>query len=209
MDVDGPWVRVVVEGPSDLAAAEKLLGSRGVRADPVRSIIAGGKTRLDPRLKSYNAAAHHGGWFVLRDADQDGDDCPVVVRQTLLAPASQAPSMCFRLAVRSLEAWLMADAEALTSHFALVRSRVPARPEEERDPKQAFVNACRSSRRSDVRAAVVPPTGSARSVGPEYVAFVSDYCRLAWRPDVAAASAPSLRRALAEIDRLIGSGVWA
>ena len=209
MGAEGPWVRAVVEGPSDLAAVEKLLGSRGVRTDPVRSIVAGGKTRIDPRLPRYNAAARYGSWFVLRDADRDGEDCPVTVRRSLLRPADQAPSMCLRLAVRSLEAWLMADAASLTNHFALLASRVPTRPEEEEDPKQTLVSACRSSRRSDVRAGMVPPRGSLRRVGPEYVALISDYCREAWRPDVAAASAPSLRRALAEIDRLLDSGAWA
>ena len=210
MAADGPRVGVVVEGTSDLAAVRVLLASRGVSVDPARSIVTGGKKRLDARLTAFNAAARHGQWFVLRDADRDGEDCPARLRKTLLAPPEQARSMCFRLAARALEAWSMADADAMVSHFSLTtRSRLPAQPEEEIDPKQTLVNACRSSRRRDVRAGMVPPTGSRRPVGPEYVAFLSDYCQQAWRPDEAAGSAPSLRRALAEIDRMLASGAWA
>lgn len=208
MRADGPLVRVVVEGTTDLAAVEKVLVSRGARVDLGRAIIAGGRTNLDPRIPSYNAAAKHGAWFALRDADQDGDDCPIRLRETLLAHDEQVPSFCLRLAVRSLEAWLLADMEAAVEHFGVSRSRVPARPEEERRPKQAFVNACRSSRRSDVRKGIVPPAGSPRDVGPEYVALVSDFFRRSWRPDEAATAAPSLRRALTEIDRMIADGVW-
>lgn len=208
MHADGPLVRVVMEGTSDLAAVEKILASRGALADLERSIITGGKTSLDLRISEYNAAARHGAWLVLRDADHDGDDCPARLRGTLLPADQQVASLCLRLAVRSLEAWLLADLDAVVDHFEVPRSRLPARPEEEHQPKQVFVNACRSSRRSDVRRGVVPPTGSPRAVGPEYVAFVSDFFHQAWRPDEAAAAAPSLARALAEIDRLIATGVW-
>lgn len=208
MRADGPLVRVVVEGPSDLAAVETILASRGARADLDRAIVTGGKTNLDPRVDGYNAAARHGSWFVLRDADHDGDDCPVRLRERLLAPERQAASLSLRIAVRSLEAWLLADVDAVADHFKVPQSRLPARPEEENRPKQVLVNACRSSRRSDVRRGVVPPAGSPRTVGPEYVAFVSEFFLRAWRPDEAAASAPSLARALAEIDRLIATGTW-
>jgi|GEM_PF-2797037 len=54
---------------------------------------------------------------------------------------------------------------------------------------------------------MVPPPGT-NGPGPEYTAFISRYCREAWRPDVAANAAPSLRRTLREIDRLIAAGVW-
>lgn len=209
MRADGPLVRVVMEGTSDLAAVEKVVASRGAHVDLERAIIAGGKTNLDPRIHSYNAAAKHGAWFVLRDADHDGHDCPVALRNSLLPEDQKTGSLCLRLAVRSLEAWLLADRDAVVDHFLVPRSRIPARPEEEHQPKQTFVNACRSSRRSDVRKGVVPPAGSPRDVGPEYVAFATEFFQQSWRPDEAATAAPSLKRALAEIDQLIVDGVWA
>lgn len=55
---------------------------------------------------------------------------------------------------------------------------------------------------------MVPPVGAAGQVGPEYATLIIGYCSSAWRPDVAAQNAPSLERALAEIDKLVATGVW-
>lgn len=199
-------VGLVVEGHVDRVVCEKLLRSRDVAVDPRRIIITNGKSKLDARLAHYNKAARHGGWLVLRDADRDAGDCPAALRRSLLT-VPQSPPLCLRLAVRTVEAWLLADAEAFSSHFAVVRSRIPVDPEGELRPKEALVNACRASQRRDVRVGMTPPAGKT-GVGPEYTTFLSDYCRRSWRPDVAAASAPSLTRALREIDRLLTTSVW-
>jgi hypothetical protein len=67
---------------------------------------------------------------------------------------------------------------------------------------------CRNSRKPSIKRGMVPPTGSVGRVGSEYVTLISSYAHHAWRPDIAAANAPSLARALKEIDRLISTGVW-
>ena len=174
--------------------------------DPYRVIITGGKIKFDARLCNYNQAARHGAWLALRDSDHDAGDCPATRRCTLLT-VPQSPALCLRLAVRTVEAWLLADAEAFAEHFSVSGAKVPREPESLDHPKEALVNACRSSRRRDVRAAMVPPPRTS-GTGPEYTTFISRYCREVWRPDTAAFAAPSLRRTLAEIDRLTKDGIW-
>lgn len=199
-------IGVVVEGQIDRVAVGCVLATRSLAVDPNRVIITRGKQRFDARLVNYNQAARHGPWLALRDADHDADGCPVTLRRTLLR-VPQSPALCLRLAVRTLEAWLLADAEAVAKYFSVPRSAVPRDPEDLDRPKDALVQLCRSSRRRAVRVGMVPPPGT-RGPGPEHTAFVSRFCREAWRPDTAAAAAPSLRRALQEIDRLISTGVW-
>lgn len=182
--------------------------SRSVAADPRRTYRTGGKANLDKRIRNYNRAALQTPWFALRDADHDATDCPKALRELLVPPASQSDGMCFRLAVRSLEAWLLADAEAFAETFSVAVSAVPGTPEQLSDPKGTVVNLCRRSRKSVIKKAVAPPVGSAGRVGPEYVTYISEYARGAWRPDVAAANAPSLARALREIERLVAEGFW-
>jgi hypothetical protein len=199
-----PSVGLVVEGQVDRVAGEVILKTRGLAVG--QAIITGGKTTFDRRLAKYNQAARHGAWLAIRDSDRDGNDCLAVLRSTLLS-TPQSPALCLRLAVRSLEAWLLADVEAVASHFAVSPAKVPVDVEDLADPKQALVNVCRSSRRRDVRTRMVPPKG-ASGPGPEYTVAVSAYCRQAWRPDVAGAVAPSLGRALREIDTLLTEGIW-
>lgn len=201
-------VSIAVEGTSDVPAAEKILASRSITVDPRRIFVTRGKPNFDKKVASYNNAAVNSPWFILRDSDRDGDDCPVTLREMLLPAARQAPGMCFRLAVRALEAWLLADPETFAKTFSVARSVIPIKVEDLPDPKEALVNVCRKSHSAEIRKAMVPPKDSAGRVGPEYVSRISDYAREAWRPDVAATSAPSLAHALREIDRLIASGVW-
>jgi hypothetical protein len=199
-------VGLVVEGHVDRIAAEKVLASRGVAVDPMRVIITQGRTRFDARIASYNQAARHGGWFALRDSDLDSHGCPATLRRDLLS-VPQSPALCLRLAVRTIEAWLLADADAFADHFAVPVRKVPDDPEALDRPKDALVAACRHSRRREVRTAMVPPPGS-RGTGPEYTAFIGRFGREVWRPGVAAAVAPSLGRAVTEIDRMIERKLW-
>jgi hypothetical protein len=196
------FVAIAVEGPTDHAAIEKILSTRSLCVDPKRVYQCGGKARLDEKLTSYNAAAHRSPWLVLRDADSDGQNRAVCVRAALLPMEIQAPALCFRLAVRALEAWLLADCEAFAAFFSVSVAAVPRDPEGLIDPKTALVGLCRKSRKSDIRRAMVPPPGGIRKVGTEYTTRISEYCRGPWRPDVAAESAPSLRRTLRQIDEL-------
>lgn len=199
-------VGLVVEGQVDRVAADSILATRGLRVDPNRVIITGGKSRFDARLSKYNQAALLGPWLALRDSDHDAGNCPATLRRTLLT-VPQSPAMCLRLVVRTLESWLLSDAEAFSDHFSVPASKVPRDPEGLDRPKDALIKACRWSRRRDVQAGVVPPPGT-NGTGPEYTTFISRYCREAWRPDTAASAAPSLRRAFDEIDRLIADGIW-
>jgi hypothetical protein len=201
-----PVVGLVVEGQVDHVAAERVLEARGVHVDRHRVIVTGGKTQFDARLPKYNQAARQMPWLALRDSDRDAGDCPSDLRQALLA-RPQSAALCLRLAVRTIEAWLLADTAAFADHFAVPASRVPVDPELLLNPKQSLVNACRSSRRRDVRRGMAPPAGIS-GPGPEYTTFISGYCRTYWRPDVAAQAAPSLARALREIDRLLVDGTW-
>lgn len=199
-------IGLVVEGLTDRYAAERLLAVRGLQVDPNRVIVTGGKQRFDARLAKYNEAAKFAPWLALRDADRDAGDCPARLRRSLLAGA-QSSALCLRLAVRTLDAWLLADRQAFSGHFAVPVSRMPLAPEELDRPKDALTQACRHSRRRSVRDAMVPPSGR-QGPGPEYTAYVLEYCNASWRPDVAAELAPNLRRALAEIDRMKAAGWW-
>jgi hypothetical protein len=196
----------MVEGLVDRDVVRRLLSTRSVDVDPLRTIVTGGKTQFDARIGAINRAARVGGWLALRDADHDGGGCPVAVRRGLLTD-QQVGALCCRLAVRTVEAWLLADRSTFATHFAVSIDRLPLFPEEEKNPKAAVVAACRKSRRRDIREGVAPPMGRP-GVGPEYTPIMGHYARDAWRPDEAALSAPSLERALRAIDALIDDGTW-
>lgn len=194
-------VGIVVEGLNDRTAAGRLLAAAGHEVDPARVLVKRGKTQVDPMVVTINRAAAHLPWLVLRDADQDGEDCPAALRQLLL-PHPQAPLLSLRLAVRSLEAWLLADGAAFAEHFGVRPTHVPADPEREEHPKRSLVAACARSGQRSVRQGMARPDGRP---GPEYTAMLDRFVREGWDPAGARRNAPSLSRAWSDITARFGA----
>lgn len=193
-------ISLATEGMDDEAVARKICAVLSV---PVGSSYpAGGKSKLDPRIPKYNAAARLSPWFVLRDLDGDAP-CPGALRDSLVASIS--PRLLLRFPVRSIESWLLADSPGLTSYLSLSSAAlVPVQPELLPNPKQEMVNLARRSRRRAIRDAMVPPEGMSVSVGPEYTRQLIDFARSRWDPWVAAERAQSLRRCISALCRLYG-----
>lgn len=96
-----------VEGDIDEAVLRRLLDLVGAKAGPVHG--KNGKAQLLQRLRSYGQAARFSAWFVLVDLDHDASCAPGFVSRWLPEPVSD--TLCFRVAVREVEAWLLADRE--------------------------------------------------------------------------------------------------
>jgi hypothetical protein len=190
-----------VEGISDEAVLRRVVIGRGGVVHRVQ--VQRGKANLRRALPGYNAAAQGDPWLVLVDMDQDFDCAAALVTDWLPAPSTY---MRFRVVVREIEAWLLADRERFTSFFAVPASAVPDQPDEIPDPKSTLLAAIRRSRRKAIRADMVPRPGSGRQVGAAYtsrlIEFASNTNR-GWRPNVAAQRSPSLSSCLTRLDSLI------
>lgn len=182
----------MVEGDGDVPIARRLLEAVGLEIGEVYGL--NGKDRVDQRIPAYNAAARFAKWLVLRDLNGDATCAPELLRNLLPHPS---PGMCFRLAIRAAEAWLMADRARMAAFLGVPVARVPANPDQLRDPKSTLVNLARRSRRRAIRTDMVPPRGLSSRVGPGYTARVIEYASGHWRPLVAADVSPSLARAFA------------
>lgn len=188
---------VAVEGDTDIPFAEKLLADAGLGA--LRFLDCGGKDRLDRDAPAYNAAARGAPWFVLRDLDHDAACAPDFLAGSGLEPNEW---MCFRIAVREIESWLLADHEAVASFFRVRASRIPPSPDAEADPTEALVNLSRTSRRARVRKAMVPSRGGHAAVGPLYEATIIEFARDHWSVERASLRSPSLAAARRALKRL-------
>jgi len=200
---DSPLVVVsaAVEGIVDEAVLRRLLEGAGASLGAVHG--KKGKSHLRLRITGYNQAARFSPWVVLIDLDQDAE-CAPPLRRTWLPDSS--PRLCLRIAVRAVEAWILADRERLALFLAVTRASVPQEPEKLPDPKSVLVHLAKHSRRRDIREDMFPRAAGGRRVGPAYssrlIEFVSDHSA-GWRPEVAAGSSESLRRCLASLRALV------
>lgn len=193
-----PSIAAAVEGMTDEAVIVRLVDHVG---GCVENVYGGkGKPHLSRKIAGYNNAARYAPWIVLVDLDS-GKDCAPQLREAWLP--SPAPFLCFRIAVRAVEAWLMADRETLADYLSVPPNRIHGAPERLNDPKGAMAVLARRSRLKDIREDMAPRDGSGRRVGPVYAARLVDYATTLWCPEVAAENADSLRRALDGLRSLV------
>lgn len=196
----GP-ITCLVEGLLDEAVVRRVLSDACLEPTVFyhRSL-----PRFEADLKRFNQAAVHNPWFALCDLDRD--ECvPNRLQRFLPSPA---PGMCFRIAVRSSESWLMADRLAIADFIGISVALVPTHPETEVAPKNRMIALARRSRRRAIRHGMVPVEGDSRAIGPEYTLMLAEYARDRWSPRRASGRAPSLRRALERCDTIARTGHW-
>ena len=195
-----------VEGDLDEAVLHRVVSQAGLSLANVYG--RSGKPSLLRAVRGYNAAAHHCSWVVLVDLDQDCECAPPCAQRWLPDPA---PHMCFRLVVRSIEAWLLADGERIANFLGVRRAQVPAEPDALANSKRALVDLARRSRRRSIRDEIVPRAGSGRFVGPLYttrmIEFVQDDAT-GWRVDHAMDASGSLNRCVERLRQLRARAPW-
>ena len=195
-----PVASGAVEGALDEVVLLRLGEHLGISVGPVFG--RNGKSYLRERIDGYNRAARFWPWIVLVDLDHE-ECAPSLCGEWLPTPAE---GMCFRVAVREIESWLLADRAGIAAFLGVPASRVPSVVDDLDDPKQTLVDLARRSRRRAIREDMAPRHGSGLSIGPAYTSrmmeFVGVEGRNRWRPDVAAQASPSLSRCINALTEL-------
>jgi hypothetical protein len=189
-----PFINIAVEGVTDETVVTRILQHIGLTPGLVRG--RRGKADLLKLLPNYNQAASFANWLVVIDLDQDAD-CAPIYQQTILPNPSRG--MMLRVAVREIEAWLLADREHLAAFLGIAVENVPANPDAEIDPKNTLISLARRCRKTALREDIVPREGSGAKVGPGYVSRILEFILQSehrWRPEVAAEHSDSLRRCI-------------
>lgn len=189
-----------VEGLADEVLLKRVCSFAGATVGQVYGRY--GKSYILTKLNGYNHSAQFRHWVVLVDLDDDGTCAPEVLPRWLPAPSRL---MRLRIAVRELEAWLLADPERIAKFLGVVVADIPADPDRVAHPKRLMVQLAQSSRRRAIREDMVPNIGSGQPVGPAYTSRMIEFIlsgESGWRPDVAAGNSDSLRRCISAISNL-------
>ncbi|NQT82499.1 hypothetical protein HQ563_05725 [bacterium] len=187
----GLTVDIVVEGDLDEAVLTELLRSIGIGV--LRRFGKRGKDDLRKKVRRYNHAARHSKWVVLVDLNNDAECPPPFVASWL---PDRNPNLQFRVAVRAIESWLLADTNAMARFLRVPVEKIPLQPEKEPKPKQTLINVARRSRSKRIRQDLVPPPGRTARQGPGYISRLIEFTVVHWDPQRASKHAPSLERAL-------------
>jgi hypothetical protein len=146
---------------------------------------------LKKTIRGWNRAARSQPLLVLTDLDEF--DCPAQLIQTWLAEAKH-PNLLFRVAVREVESWLLADAKGFASFLRIPPRLVPSSPDLLRDAKKTLVDLARKARAPEKKSSLVPKSGSTARQGPEYNACLGAFVSQDWNIAAARINSPSLDR---------------
>lgn len=159
------------------------------------SYCEGGFGYIKRNIRGFNAAAKGCPFFVLTDLDT-ADCAPQLLQNWLHIPKHH--NLIFRVAVKEVEAWLLADIDGFAQYAGISKTNFPGVPEALSDPKTELFRLIERSRKREMKKDILPKDEFAKQ-GPNYndrlSKFVIDY----WSIKRAMQRSDSLKRAMEQL----------
>ena len=191
---------LVAEDALSMAVMRRLLADCGRGIQVHTAIISGGVDAIRKRVPVYRNACRVLPHVLLIDLDQT-PCAPDLLESWGLT--HKMPTLLIRVAVRTVEAWLLADALGLAEQLKVSPTKIPSRPETLENPKQTLVNLARHSRSRRIASELAPSPGSRAQVGPLYNTRLCEFVAQRWSPQKASKGAPSLAKTILRLDEFV------
>ncbi len=154
---------------------------------------------LKKSLNAFNNAAKGTAYIVFTDLD-DRPCAPFLIEEWFNCSMARYATrrhtnLLFRIAVREVESWILADRDAIAKFLGVSVQLIPAQTDLIQDPKALLLTLANKSRKRSLRDDLVPRLGDQRRVGPDYNGRLSEFLHSSWRATVAELNSSSLARA--------------
>jgi len=193
-------VHLAVEDSLSEAVLRRILKGSERQYEVGTCYRKGGYGYLKRNIVGFNNAAKGTPFVVLTDLDR-ATCAPNLIRQWL--PVPRHPNLLLRIAVREVEAWLLADRGGFSDFLGIGEDRIPRDADGIPDPKVCLINLARRSRRRSLRDAIVPAEGITARQGPNYDGALTPFVLDSWDLAAAASRSPSLRRTVEAARRFV------
>ena len=154
------------------------------------SYSEGGFGYIRRNMKGWNQAARSCPFFILTDLDKV-DCAPTLIADWL--PTEQHPNLIFRVAVKEVEAWLLADIEGFSNYTGISSANFILDIEEISDAKAELFRLIRRCRKRAIREDILPKNEFAK-VGPNYNERLCEFVISHWNIARAMKRSDSLTR---------------
>jgi hypothetical protein len=159
-----------------------------------------GKGYLQQKFSSLVKLAQHIPVILL--VDLDSEKCPVKLISSWNKSGHIPNKMLFRVAVREVESWVLADRKGFSEFAKIPISKMPTDPESILDPKTALINLVSHYGSKDIKADIAPKANSTAKQGLLYNERLAGFVRDTWSPDEASRVSESLLRMRKNIHNL-------
>lgn len=134
--------------------------------------------------------------------DQDTIECPATLISSWKKSKHIPDKMLFRVAVREIETWLLADRKGFANFSRAPLSKIPENPESLLDPKNTLINLIRRYSFKEVKADILPNAKSTAKQGLRYNERLISFVHDSWSPERASKNSDSLNRMRLRIHNL-------
>jgi hypothetical protein len=189
---------VATEDQLSETVAELLLAQTG-NFSVAQRLRRDGFGYLKRQCRSFDKVARN-VMPVLLLTDLDNAPCPPALIAAWL-PNAPHRRLLFRVAVREVESWLIADRKAIADFLGVPLAKVPNNPDELPNPKQTLLGLVRRCKSRAIKKDILPADPGTSQVGLGYNDQLSRFVREQWKCTRAAKASPSLARAVACLER--------
>ncbi len=163
-----------------------------VYPDLKREKASAGYSYIKKKITGFNRAARVTPYIVLVDLDQN-ECAPTLIKEWL--PRGLHPNLIFRVAVREVETWVMADRSGFSRFVGIQSKDIPQNVDQEiRNPKEFLINLARRSNKKEIKYNILPKHGSSAKVGTGYNDTLIHFLHHHWRVEEAIKYSDSLKR---------------
>ncbi|MBU0483632.1 MAG: DUF4276 family protein [Proteobacteria bacterium] len=139
---------------------------------------------------------------VLLLTDLDMIECPSTLISNWSGGNELPNDLLFRVAVREIESWLLADRNGFSDFFDVPLSQLPPNPENIDDPKQLLLKLVRRYSNREIKAAILPERGVRSKIGFGYNQMLGRFVEEQWSIDRAMTNSESLAKAYQRLNEL-------
>jgi hypothetical protein len=193
-------IAIATEDPLSEAIALRLIAEISTPHVVQHTLGKTGNGYLRARMGSWYQMAQQQVMLVLTDLDRA--NCLLAFRDQWLAGAPPA-NLLFRIAVREVESWVLADHVAMRVLMG-AKGVLPAAPDELADPKQALLKLAKGAPKQ-IRADMLKTIDGNLAQGLGYNARLTAWVHAEWSPQRAAERSPSLARARTRLNEVVSA----
>lgn len=158
-----------------------------------------GNGYLIKKLPSFRQMAKRGPLLVLTDLDRTA--CAPALISKWSGGEQFSENLLMRVAVREIEAWLLADRNGAADLLGISPNLIPVDSEQIADPKLFLLNLARKAKR-EVRSELIPAKGAIASQGLGYNRVLSSFISHNWSLENAMLGSASLSKAMLRLQEL-------
>lgn len=195
------WIVLATEDELSEQIGLRLAAEAGLEVG--QQLRRGGNGYLRSRIANFCQMAQMQPVFLITDLDQS--QCASRLMESWFVGKPRPAQFLFRVAVREIESWILADHEAMQGLFGRRCPKLPIAPDSLPDPKMTLLGLAKAARR-DIRDDLVVQQGSIASQGLGYNARLCQVVKEHWIPERAANRSPSLQKTRVRLRELAQLG---